>query len=330
MKPKIIFKNYFYLILLTSAQLYSQVGINTNTPEATLDILSKGNTASTKAVRINNSNNTEMITVTDAGRVDIGKVNPAGSLQLATTDVMGIISERSSNSTTGAHSYLILRRNNSTNPSVNGAVVSAQALGAVLFSGNSGDGYNETGAFINMYPMIIAYATQNFSATAQGAELRFLTTTNGTTTNAVRMTIANDGKVGIGRVPATNILEIAGEASKNTAGSWVANSDVRLKKDVQQISSNEALDKLLKLKGVYYYWNDNNTGISRPKEKQMGFIAQNIQEIFPDKVTTDSNGYLQTAYGDYDAILVEAVRALHQKNQNLESRITELEKRLKK
>ncbi|WP_284460538.1 hypothetical protein [Chryseobacterium sp.] len=61
---------------------FSQVGINTPNPQASLDIQSKGNTSATKAMRINNSNNTEMVTITDAGRVGIGAAVPKSNLQV--------------------------------------------------------------------------------------------------------------------------------------------------------------------------------------------------------------------------------------------------------
>jgi len=140
------------------------------------------------------------------------------------------------------------------------------------------------------------------------------------------MTISSQGLVGIGRTPTTNILEIEGQASKTTAGAFIANSDSRLKKDIQPITGDEALSKLTKLEGVTYYWNDNKTGIERPKEKQIGFIAQNIQKVFPDKVTTDKQGYLQTAYGDYDAIFVESIKALNEKIKAIEKEIIDLKK----
>ena len=54
------------------------------------------------------------------------------------------------------------------------------------------------------------------------------------------------------------------------------------------------------------------TGNNRPTELQYGFTAQNIQEVFPLLVEEDNLGYLQTAYGTYDAMYVESMRALQQ------------------
>jgi len=126
--------------------------------------------------------------------------------------------------------------------------------------------------------------------------------------------IGENGKVGVGRTAATNNLEVEGTASKTASGDWLANSDARLKKDIEQMDSQEVLEKMLKLKGVTYHWNDTVTGSKRPTHLQYGFTAQNIQEVFPILVNEDNLGYLQTAYGTYDAMYVESMRALQQQN----------------
>lgn len=130
--------------------------------------------------------------------------------------------------------------------------------------------------------------------------------------------ISGNGRIGIMRDPVTNVLEVEGNASKSVAGNWLANSDARLKKEIQTLDTEVALQKILQLRGVTYLWNDDKTGTERPKELQMGFIAQEIAEIFPEKVTEDNLGYLQTAYGDYDPIIFQAIKALHEKIERLE------------
>ncbi len=133
----------------------------------------------------------------------------------------------------------------------------------------------------------------------------------------------NNGRIGIQRDATTNALEVNGNASKSSAGSWVGNSDARLKKDIRPIQS--ALDKLLQLNGITYQWNDNKTGNTRPEGIQMGFTAQNIQQVFPENVSTDAQGYLQTAYGTYDALLVEAIRELTKKVELLEQKLASIQ-----
>jgi len=70
-------KKTFLLLSLPLYNLaFSQVGIGVSYPTAMLDILSKDNTDTTKALRINNSSNTEMVTVLNDGKVGIGNPSP--------------------------------------------------------------------------------------------------------------------------------------------------------------------------------------------------------------------------------------------------------------
>ena len=134
----------------------------------------------------------------------------------------------------------------------------------------------------------------------------------------------NNGRMGIQRNPTTNDFEVNGNASKATAGSWLGNSDARLKKDMQPLTG--ALDKLKQLEGITFQWNDTKTGMKRPEGDQIGFTAQNIQQVFPEAVSTDAQGYLQTAYGTYDALLVEAIKELANQVKELQKEIAELKK----
>ncbi len=155
------------------------------------------------------------------------------------------------------------------------------------------------------------------------ASTRYFLYDGNTNTNPL---VVKDGRVGLGdRNATTNMLEVNGNASKSSAGSWLGNSDARLKKDIQPISG--ALQKLMQLQGITYQWADNKTGIKRPDGAQMGFTAQNIQQVFPEAVTTDAQGYLQTAYGTYDPLLIEAMKELLKKVEVLEAKVKSLESR---
>ena len=133
-----------------------------------------------------------------------------------------------------------------------------------------------------------------------------------------------DGNIGIQRASPTNTLEVNGTASKASAGDWLANSDARLKKNMTDLNAEETLQKMMKLQGITYEWNDNRPDYDRPEGVQYGFTAQNIQEVFPDLVSEDNEGYLQTSYGTYDAMYVEAIRALYQKINDLEAKVEAL------
>ncbi|WP_223560212.1 hypothetical protein [Chryseobacterium lathyri] len=72
-----------FIFFTCSHLIFSQVGINTDIPSATLDIVSKGSSYATKALEVNNSSSQELLTVLDNGNVGIGIQNP--SAQLHTT-----------------------------------------------------------------------------------------------------------------------------------------------------------------------------------------------------------------------------------------------------
>jgi hypothetical protein len=137
-----------------------------------------------------------------------------------------------------------------------------------------------------------------------------------------------EDKLGINRTPVTNPLEVNGNASKSSAGDWLANSDARLKKNIRHLDSGQMLEKLLALEGISYEWNDQVTGSFRPEGTQLGFTAQNIQQVFPDLVEEDNLGYLQTAYGTYDPVVVEAIRALSETIAILQKDNTRMNERI--
>ena len=141
--------------------------------------------------------------------------------------------------------------------------------------------------------------------------------------SANRLLINPSGLLGVGRTPITNRLEVEGNASKSSAGDWLANSDERLKKNIVPLDPEEMVEKLLALKGIQYEWNDDKTGTTRPTGTQYGFTAQNIQSVFPELVEEDGNGYLQTAYGTYDAMTIEVLRYLVEEIRVLKERLEE-------
>ncbi len=91
-------------------------------------------------------------------------------------------------------------------------------------------------------------------------------------------------RVGINRSPTTNNLEVEGNASKTTAGSWLANSDKRIKTDIQNIEN--AYEIILKLHPIKFRytseWIKKHPTIE--DKYYYNFIAQEYKEIFPESV----------------------------------------------
>ena len=126
------------------------------------------------------------------------------------------------------------------------------------------------------------------------------------------MTMTTAGNVGIGRMPATNKLEVEGDASKTAAGDWLANSDIKIKTDLRDIKN--ALDIINKLHPIKFRYTDEYRA-KHPSIKghyYYNFIAQEFQEIFPDSVKNDGEGYLQIDTYNVRPYLVAAVQELNE------------------
>lgn len=105
------------------------------------------------------------------------------------------------------------------------AAPTATLSGSFLLS-IEGKGHNGT-AIPTSKGIIRFVTTENWTPTANGTKLEFQTTANGTTSPATRMTIAHDGKVGVGTAIPAGKLHILHDGADSdphmrihTTGSW--------------------------------------------------------------------------------------------------------------
>ena len=124
-----------------------------------------------------------------------------------------------------------------------------------------------------------------------------------------------------------------------THNGLVGPSDFRLKKDVQQLDG--ALDKVLNLRGVSFYWKSKeemaaakgkdvkNMSYGFSSEKQIGVIAQEIEEVLPELVVTDNDGFKAVKYENITPLLIEAIKELKAEKDAQDKKIEALEAQLK-
>ena len=101
------------------------------------------------------------------------------------------------------------------------------------------------------------------------------------------------------------------------SGNVTAQSDIRKKDNIVTIDS--PLEKILKMRGVYYTRTDsdnidaNPTKPTKPTKhtRQVGVIAQEVEEIIPEVVMTDTSDdkFKSVAYGNIVALLIEGMKA---------------------
>ena len=123
-------------------------------------------------------------------------------------------------------------------------------------------------------------------------------------------------------------------------GSISGPSDARLKEQIIPVT--EALEKLDKLRGIYFKWK-NSVFMKLDKRKtdqnrHLGVLAQEVQAVFPELVTEGSSAFpfKQVDYAGLVVPLIEGVKELkaqleHEKERSkkIEERLELLEKALK-
>ena len=106
----------------------------------------------------------------------------------------------------------------------------------------------------------------------------------------------------------------------------VGSSDERLKTEIKTIPN--ALDKVLKLRGVTYKWIDPEEGgtcVNNITETRMGVIAQEVVNVVPEVVTHDKeNDRYGVSYGHLTGVLIEAVKELKQEVNELKKELEEV------
>ncbi len=135
--------------------------------------------------------------------------------------------------------------------------------------------------------------------------------------------IWNGDFVGLGVTPSTgDKLEVFGDIRVGTSGAngclkdfsggtitGTCSSDERLKMNILPVTN--VLDKLTSINLVTYDWNElaQSRGFSGGIS-QLGVLAQNVEQVFPELVITDKDGYKQVNYGRLNLLNLQAIREL--------------------
>lgn len=113
-------------------------------------------------------------------------------------------------------------------------------------------------------------------------------------------------------------------SGNHTATAFLYSSDKRLKTDIRPLG--HALDKLAAIQPVSFRF-ISPTLTSRT---HLGVIAQEVETVFPEAVTTKPDGYKAVDYPALVPVLIEAVKELKVDNDSLRAENRALERRLDK
>jgi len=134
------------------------------------------------------------------------------------------------------------------------------------------------------------------------------------------MVINPSGNVGIGTTSPNYTLDVSGTIGGN---GMLYHSDIRWKKNVQSLTN--SLDKIKRLRGVNFEWRlDEFAETNFSEGKQVGMIAQEVEEVIPELVNTASDGYKSVDYAKLVSVLIEAMKEQQKQIEDLESRINSI------
>jgi hypothetical protein len=165
---------------------------------------------------------------------------------------------------------------------------------------------------------------------SDAADAPYLALKNSVGTNRVLLNTSGDsflngGNVGIGTSSPAYTLDVAG----TIRGTLVTPSDRRWKTDIQPLRN--ALDTAARLEGVSYSWRTAEfPDMNFPTTRQIGLIAQDVEAVVPELVSTDANGHKGVNYPLLVPLLLEAVKELKKQNEALQAEQKQLQSRLER
>ena len=128
-----------------------------------------------------------------------------------------------------------------------------------------------------------------------------------------------NGALGVGTTNPTTVGLI--EATNDIVAFY--SSDERLKENIKPIPW--ALDKILKINGVTFDWKplteEQKIYIHGNEGHDVGVIAQEIEKVLPEVVTTRDNGYKAVKYEKIVALLIEAIKEQQSEIDQLKDKI---------
>lgn len=151
-------------------------------------------------------------------------------------------------------------------------------------------------------------------------------------------------KVGVGRKPASNAFEVEGDASKTTAGSWAANSDGRIKRDIRELDGSEALARMRAVRPVSFAYTPEYLAAHPVIDDRiyLNVVAQEFAEVFPGWVKSSGetlpgksaddaqNEILQVDAWPLTIYSAAAIKELDARNAGLERENAALRERLER
>lgn len=134
--------------------------------------------------------------------------------------------------------------------------------------------------------------------------------------------------IGTSATAPLNGLLVAGDAQKPGGGSWSVSSDIRLKDILGNYE--KGLKQIDKLRTIKFRYKEKNPRNLPSNHTEYGFVAQDVEKVFPEAVTEDKDGYLSFNIHPINVAMINAVQELSDLNEDLKNMLIKLKKENKK
>ncbi len=123
---------------------------------------------------------------------------------------------------------------------------------------------------------------------------------------AVLSVVDISGNLALGASTANGYKLYVNGSAYTTGSSW-ATSDLRFKENILPL--NNSLDKILNIRPVSFDWDkDRFPDMNFDSGRQIGLVAQEVEQQIPELVHTDANGYKSISYDKLTVVTIEAVK----------------------
>ncbi|ANF49472.1 hypothetical protein A0O34_02405 [Chryseobacterium glaciei] len=249
----------------------------------------------------------ELMYLTDAnsGRVGIGTTTPTARLELVSDNAGGA----------GQNDLTFHGYGTSKNPTM--SIGSANGTAAAPTDLTNGDTIGGL-YFSPRYTGDFIYHSAGMRSTYRGASgADALSDLTFRTSSKDRVTIDENGNVGIGTTSPTQKLHVLGNI---LASGTITPSDIRIKKDITD--NTYGLKEILGLRTIGYKYKDENLS----KDHKIGFVAQEVKAAMPELVSTadDKIKTLGVNYAEMTVVLAKAVQEQQTQIDELKLEVTKL------
>ena len=166
----------------------------------------------------------------------------------------------------------------------------ASSIGNTIWNGSAWTSNFDGGSGYGCCMMAFGWRTIYFCTNVTSST----TLTDAQMVASTRMTITSGGYVGIGTAPSYQLHLSSDSAAKPSTSTWTVSSDERLKDNIVLADVDRCVEIIRAVPLKHYRWKDDVYTLDQVEDRsKLGWIAQDVEKVFPKAVGTHPFHYNQ-------------------------------------